>query len=98
MWGKRGSKALQKLDAEYAQLRTNGFWMLVNQVDAWLKREGVENANAADLALKMWAMSIGTAHMALNYDLGVYVEGIDLDEVVESSISAFLRGVSTPQH
>jgi len=91
MWGERGSKALEELDERHAHSRTNGFWALVNQVDAWLQREGVTDADPANIALKMWAMSIGTAHMALNYDLGRYSENIDLDEIIESSTRAFLR-------
>lgn len=93
MWGERGYQTLLNIEDKQTKLRSNGFWLLVRHVEAWLARENVTDTNPADLALKMWAMSIGTAHMALNYELDHFVEGIDLDEIVESSTLAFLQGI-----
>ena len=98
MWGERGYQTLLNLEDRQSELRSNGFWLLVNHVEAWLQREGIDDTNAADLALKMWAMSIGTAHMALNYDLKHFVDNIDLDEIVESSTQALLQGVKRPEN
>lgn len=91
MWGERGYRTLLDLE-DQSKLHGNGFWLLVSHVEAWLARENAAAANPAYLAMKLWAMSIGTAHMALNYELEHFVEDIDLDEIIESSSLAFLRG------
>jgi AcrR family transcriptional regulator len=91
MWGERGYQNLLDLEGR-SDLHHNGFWLLVRHVEAWLRRETIADVDPAYLAMKLWAMSIGTAHMALNYDLEHFVEGVDLDEIVESSSMAFLQG------
>lgn len=91
MWGERGYQNLLDLE-DRSELHSNGFWLLVRHVEAWLQREKIADVDPAYLAMKLWAMSIGTAHMALNYDLKHFVKDVDLDEIVESSSLAFLQG------
>ena len=71
--------------------------MLVNQIDAWTEKNQLSGVKPEDIALKLWAISIGTSHMAINYDLERYVTELDVDDVVRTSAQAFLSGVIEEQ-
>ncbi len=90
MWGDRSAKTL---DDGYAQLKTNGFWLLVDAIGAWCQRENISGDQPLDLALKLWAMALGLSSLYINGHLQRFKPEVDMNEMFSSSLLAFLAGV-----
>ena len=90
MWGDLGSRSI---DDEYSQLKSNGFWILVNAIEAWCATEKVHDSDPLDLSLKLWAMGLGLSSLTINQHLQRFVPDVDVYELLATSTRSFLLGV-----
>ena len=92
MWGDSG---LRKLEADDPELKTSGFYVLVEAVEAWCGKAGLEYHNAVELAIKLWAMAHGLACLAMNHHVEKFMPAGDVYQLLESSTHAFLDGLKS---
>lgn len=90
MWGDLGIRAM---DTDADELKSSGFFVLVESIDALFEKNGVENGDAVTLATKLWALVHGLSSLALNQHLEKMVPGADVYALLESSTHMFLAGV-----
>ena len=90
MWGDMGLRALGDTDME---LKTSGFYVLVDAVHQWCDVHGLSDYNAHDLAVKLWAMAHGLACLALNHQLEKFLPEVDVFSLLDSSTHTFLEGL-----
>lgn len=93
MWGEEGRAARDAIGDSTEHLRNGGFWLFVNQVDAWLEKHGLTDSDPMDIAFKLWAMAIGICHLVINRNFERFAEDIDPYQILASSSDAFLRGL-----
>ncbi|MFK7977928.1 MAG: TetR/AcrR family transcriptional regulator [Halioglobus sp.] len=93
MWGEEGSATMERMADSHRELRQSGFWLLVNQIEAWCEKQHVRNTEPLDIALKLWAMAIGISHLVINNHLERYVAEVDPYQILATSSDAFLRGL-----
>ena len=92
MWGELGIRADAETEKRHSEVAVNGFYALVEKVQAWCDSEGV-SADAIDLSMKLWALAMGLSHLAINNHIERFVSGLDPYEMLTSSTHSFLRGV-----
>jgi AcrR family transcriptional regulator len=90
MWGDYG---LRVIDAENGDMKTSGFYILVNTVQAWCDSLNMANHDALELAVKLWAMAHGLACLAMNRHVEKFMPEANVYELLESSTRTFLDGV-----
>lgn len=90
MWGDLGLRAM---DIDGPELKTSGFYVLVESVRAWCDTRGLENYNALELAVKLWAMAHGLACLAMNHHVERFMPEVDVYTLLESSTHTFLDGL-----
>ena len=90
MWGDSG---LRKLEADDPELKTSGFYVLVEAVEAWCEKTGLEHYNSVELSIKLWAMAHGLACLAMNHHVERFMPAGDVYQLLESSTHAFLDGL-----
>jgi len=90
MWGDSG---LRKLEADDPELKTSGFYVLVEAVQAWCEKAGLEHYNAVELAVKLWAMAHGLACLAMNHHVEKFMPAGDVYQLLKSSTHTFLDGL-----
>lgn len=93
MWGEEGRAARDAIGDSTEHLRNGGFWLFVNQVDAWLEKHGLTDSDPMDIAFKLWAMAIGICHLVINRNFERFAEDIDPYQILATSSDAFLRGL-----
>lgn len=97
MWGDEGISAMDAMADKHSELRASGFWLFVNQVEAWCEKQRVRDSEPLDIALKLWAMAIGITHLVINRHLERYVDNVDPYLILATSTDVFLRGLVTPK-
>ena len=90
MWGDSG---LRKLEADDPELKTTGFYVLVEAVQAWCEKAGLEHFSALELSIKLWAMAHGLACLAMNHHVEKFMPAGDVYQLLESSTHTFLDGL-----
>jgi AcrR family transcriptional regulator len=90
MWGDMG---LRGIDAADKDIKTSGFYVLVDAVQHWCDTRKVGNYNALELAVKLWAMAHGLAGLAMNHQLEKFLPDVDVYSLLESSTRTFLDGL-----
>jgi len=93
MWGERGLTVIDTVNEQDSQARVNGFYLLVDQVQAWCEREGLKDPDPMDLAMKLWALAMGLSHLAINNHLERFVPDVDPYRMLETTTHSFLGGV-----
>jgi AcrR family transcriptional regulator len=93
MWGEEGRAARDAIGDSTEHLRNGGFWLFVNQVDAWLEKHGLTDSDPMDIAFKLWAMAVGICHLVINRNFERFAEDIDPYQILATSSDAFLRGL-----
>lgn len=97
MWGDEGRAAMDSIAEDGDELRSQGFWLFVNQVEAWLEKNGLRGADALDVSFKLWAMAIGICHLMINRSFERFTDGVDPYLILATSTDAFLRGLLVAQ-
>ena len=90
MWGDMG---LRQFNAENPELKTSGFYVLVDSVEAWCEQAGLTDYNPLELAVKIWAMGHGLACLAMNNNIERFIPEADVYALLESSANTFLDGL-----
>ena len=90
MWGDQGIRAM---DTDSTELKSSGFYTLVDSVQALCDGAGAKNNDAITLATKLWALVHGLSSLALNKHLEKLVPGADVYALLESSTHTFLAGL-----
>ena len=90
MWGDMGLRALESVDTD---LKTLGFYDLVDAVQHWCDAMSLSNHNALELAIKLWAMAHGLACLAMNQHLETLMPDVDVYTLLASSTRTFLEGL-----
>ncbi len=92
MWGDRG---IQAIDSGSAELKSSGFYTLVDSVQELC---GGDEGDALSLATRLWALVHGLSSLALNQHLEKMVPGADVYALLESSTHMFLAALQPEQH
>jgi AcrR family transcriptional regulator len=90
MWGDMGLRALDAIDKD---IKTSGFYDLVESVGIWCDRMHLSDYNALELSVKLWAMAHGLACLAMNQQLEAFLPEVDVYDLLESSTKTFLEGL-----
>lgn len=90
MWGDMGLRGFEATDLE---LKTSGFYVLVESVQRWCDTRHLSNYNAQELAVKLWAMAHGLACLAMNQQLDKFLPDVAVFSLLESSTLTFLEGL-----
>lgn len=90
MWGDLGLRRKNPSDAE---LKTSGFYILVDSVQVWCEKARLKHYNALELAVKFWAMAHGLACLAMSRNIEQVMPGADVFNLFESSANTFLEGL-----
>ena len=90
MWGDMGLRALDAIDND---IKTSGFYDLVESVSIWCDRMHLSDYNALELSVKLWAMAHGLACLAMNQQLETFLPEVDVYDLVQSSTKTFLEGL-----
>lgn len=90
MWGNPDSRALEE---EYARLRTNGFWIFIDVVEAWCVAEQISDRTPLDLSLELWALCLGFSSLMINEYLELFAPEQDAYAMLAASVSSFLQGI-----
>lgn len=90
MWGDMG---LRSMDPDDPELKTSGFYMLVDSVRAWCNAMELSDYNALELAVKLWANGHGLACLAMNRHVENFLPDVDVYTLMESSARTFLDGL-----
>lgn len=93
MWGDQGYHVMDELEETHQELKVGGFWLLVNQVDAWAEQQQAPNTDPLDIAMKLWALAIGISHLVINNHIDRFAQNLDPYEVLATSTTSFLRGL-----
>lgn len=96
MWGERGFMTEQGQtteEADRAGRKMNGFYLLVDQVQAWCQAQGLEGADPMKLAMTLWALAMGLSQLSINHHLERFAPDVDYYAMLTSSAHAFLAGV-----
>ena len=90
MWGDYGLRAV---DAENDDMKTSGFYLLVNTVQEWCDSLSLADHNALELSVKLWAIAHGLACLAMNHHVEKFMPEANIYDLLESSTRTFLDGV-----
>jgi len=89
MWGDHGMHAI----SEETELKTSGLFILVDMVQQWCDTQGLRNANAMELTVKIWAMAHGLAGLTMNHSIERFIPEVDVYALFEGSAQTFLEGL-----
>ena len=90
MWGDFGLRAI---DAENTDVKTTGFYVLVEAVEAWCNAQGLTDYDALELAVKLWGTAHGLACLAMNHHVEKFMPDVEVSALLESSTRTFLDGL-----
>lgn len=93
MWGEQGRSVVDDASKAHSELRVGGFWLMVNQVEAWCVKQRLPETDPMDISLKLWAMAIGISQLVINQHMERYVESVDPYHLLATSTHSFLRGL-----
>ena len=94
MWGDHGIRAME---TDAAELKSSGFYTLVDSVQAMYDKGENKDGDAVTLATKLWALVHGLSSLARNKHLEKLVPEADVYALLESSTASLLAGVE-PDH
>ena len=90
MWGDMGLRAEVTDDSE---LKTSGFYLLVDAVQHWCEATLIEHYDALELAVRLWGIAHGLACLAMNRHINRFLPDADVYSLFEASTHAFLDGL-----
>jgi AcrR family transcriptional regulator len=90
MWGDMG---LRGIDAADKDMKTSGFYVLVDAVQHWCDDKNLDDYDALELAVKLWATAHGLACLAMNHQLEKFLPEVNVYSLLESSTRTFLEGL-----
>jgi len=90
MWGDMG---LRGIDATDKDMKTSGFYVLVDAVQHWCDDKNLDDYDALELAVKLWATAHGLACLAMNHQLEKFLPEVNVYSLLESSTRTFLEGL-----
>ena len=90
MWGDMGLRSIESQDRD---LKTSGFYILVDSVSKWCDSIGLHDYNALELAVKLWAIAHGLACLAMNQHVEKFLPEVDVYTLLETSTQTFLQGL-----
>lgn len=74
-----------------------GFYNFVGAVADWCDQRALKDSNPLELSVKLWAMAHGLSVLNINGQLGLFMPGADVLEMLSSSANTFLDGVEGRQ-
>ena len=92
MWGDKGQRALE---SDAIELKSSGFYVVVDQVSSWREAQGLTGLDPLDVATKLWALVHGLASLALNGHIERFNQGVDIYQLLEEFTRTFLAGLRT---
>lgn len=90
MWGDYGFEATP---TDAAELKSSGFYILVESIQAWCDKANLNGRDPAALATQLWATVHGLSGLALNKHLEIFIPQVDVYSLLESSTETFLAGL-----
>jgi len=90
MWGDMG---LRGIDAADKDMKKSGFYVLVDAVQHWCDDKNLDDYDALELAVKLWATAHGLACLAMNHQLEKFLPEVNVYSLLESSTRTFLEGL-----
>ncbi len=69
------------------------FQVLLDAVDAWMARVGLQGRPTLDVALPLWTIVHGTSYLQIDKDFCAVAPGCDVDELVRRTALATLKGL-----
>lgn len=93
MWGDMGLR----VDLSDAEMKTSGFYILVEALRTWCEANELRNYDALELAVKLWAIAHGLACLAMNGHVKKFLSSVDVYSLLESSTRTFLDGIRQDQ-
>lgn len=95
MWGDLGAREVRQSDTE---LRSSGFYVLVDVVRAWCEQNDRGDEDALTLAIKLWGMAHGLSGIAMHGHIERFLPQADVYSLLETSTYTFLDGVRQGQN
>ena len=93
MWGGLGAREVPN-----TELRSSGFFVLVDVVRAWCEQNDRGDEDALTLAIKLWGMAHGLSGIAMHGHIERFLPQADVYSLLETSTYTFLEGVRRGQH
>ena len=93
MWGNVSTGIDAPNDAE---LKSSGFYVLVEAVNAWGEIEQVVIEDPVQIATYLWAMVHGLSSLTLHNHIDRFVPGANVKDMLRSTTETFLNGLRTP--
>jgi AcrR family transcriptional regulator len=93
MWGNVNSD----IDApNETELKSSGFYVLVDAVSAWGKVEEVAISDPVQIATYLWAMVHGLSSLTLHNHIDRFVPGANVKDMLRNTTETFLNGLRNP--
>ena len=93
MWGSISTEIDAPNDAE---LKSSGFYVIVDAVSAWGKVEQIALEDPVQIATYLWAMVHGLSSLTLHNHIDRFVPGADVKDMLRSTTETFLSGLRNP--
>ena len=91
MWGDAGARAM---DADSFDKKASGFYILVDAVDAYTTKQGLENVDLMDLAVKLWSMVHGMSAISMSGKLPYFYPDANMPQMLDSATRTFMAGLA----
>lgn len=90
MWGDLGARAMHD---ENFDKKASGFFVLAEAVEAYMKAQGVKNAEVLDVALKLWAMVHGLSGISMSGKLPHLHPDADVPSILDAATRTYMTGL-----
>lgn len=92
MWGDIGARATEP---ENFDRNASGFFQLVDAVESHLQQRSLEQVDATETSVKLWALVHGMSAIAMSGKLEHFHPNADLHALMESATRSFMAGLGT---
>jgi AcrR family transcriptional regulator len=90
MWGDMGLRGIDVADTD---IKTSGFYVLVEAVQELCDKQNLSDYDVMGLAVNLWAMAHGLACLSMNHQLEKFLPDVDVYGLLETSTETFLEGL-----
>ncbi|EED33103.1 transcriptional regulator, TetR family [gamma proteobacterium NOR5-3] len=90
MWGDAGARSM---DADSFDKKASGFYVLVDAVDAYTRKQGLKDIDLLDLAVQLWSMVHGMSAISMSGKLPYFYPDADIPKMLDSSTRIFMEGL-----
>lgn len=93
MWGDHSTRAFSESVLGDRKNKGNGFLTLMNQVEAWIRREQIQNTPALEISITLWSLGMGLCHLFCNQQISRFAPALSPYQLLEKSTRNYLDGV-----